>query len=74
MTGPDVWNIVRWVMGLYLIGLGIYALSTGRMPRIRRPRWSYPFPAGTEYRGSQAVVLGFICIAAGLLVILARLH
>jgi hypothetical protein len=74
MTGPDVWNIVRLVIGLYLIGLGIYAISTRRMPRIRRPRWSYPFPAGTDYRGRHAVLLGFLCIAVGLLVMLARMH
>jgi hypothetical protein len=72
MTSNDVWNIVRWVIGLYLIGVGTYSLSTGRMPRIRRPRSSFPFPAGKEYRGRRAASLAIICIAAGLLVILAR--
>jgi hypothetical protein len=72
MTGADLWSLVRWAIGLYLIALGAYSLSTGRMPRITRPVSSAPFPAGREYRGRQAVVFAVICIAAGLLVILAR--
>ena len=72
MNGHDVWNIARWAIGLYLIGLGCYALITGRMPRQPRLRWSFPFPAGPGHRGTTAIVLAIICIAAGLLMILAR--
>ena len=70
MDANDIWNIARWPIGLYLIGLGCYSLVTGRMPRRRRPSSSYPFPAGAEHRGTTAVVLAVICIAAGLVVVL----
>jgi hypothetical protein len=72
MSGHDIWAIARWVIGLPLIGLGTYSLITGRMPRRSRPRWSFPFPAGTEHRGRSARVLALICIAAGFLAILAQ--
>jgi hypothetical protein len=71
MNGSEIWNIARWAIGCYLIGLGCYSLVTARMPRRRRPRWSYPFSAGREHRGTTAVVLALVCIGAGLLVILA---
>ena len=72
MTGTDIWNVVRWCMGLYLIGLGAYAVATRHMPWTSKPRWTWPFPRRTEHDSRQSTILGLICILLGFAILFVK--
>ena len=74
MNAVEIWNGVRWIIAVYLIGIGTYALVTRRMPRRSRPVSSWPFPPGREYRDRHAVVAGLVCVALGVVFLVLRIR